>query len=238
MEATATAPLLRNDQVVEMQDEIAVLETKLRMPQIEDKGAVAEQLRRVKRQLDTQRPTPFQSTEIDHAVRREAELRDQISRGMLSHEEMRKNPPGAVDRHRAWEKRAKPLINEWKNIQRRLHAGDDAEEVASVERFRPTASTMNMDGAQIQGKNFFLPPFGAALPVTFTNEQLAVIRQASPGLADQLATLTNAERATVKDALTSGAGIVDEAKASKKRTLSPAHKAAMKAGRLAKAKAA
>lgn len=252
MEATATTPLLRHDQVVEMQDEIRVLETKLVTPQIEDKGAVAEQLRRVKRQLDAQQPTPFRSEEIDRAIRREAELRDEISKGMLSHEEMRKNPPGAVDRHRAWERRSKPLINEWKNIQRRLHAGDDSEESASVERFRPTNSTMNMDGAQISGKNFFLPPYGAALPVTFSNEQLAVIRLASPALADQLATLTNEQRAGIKDALDGkGIGLASEpseaSKAGKrgvekreaaKRKLSPAHLAAMKAGREAKAKKA
>lgn len=226
MEA-AVAPLLRNDQVVEMQDEIRVLEKKMVNPAIEDKGVVAEQLRRVKRQLDTQRPVAFTSEEVDRAVRREAELRDEISKGMLSHEEMRKNPPGAVDRHRAWEKRAKPLINEWKNIKRRLHAGDDSEEVASVELFRPTSSTMNMDGAQIQGKNFFLPPFNAGLPVTFSEEQLAVLRQLNPALADMLGTLTNHERAEVKDALNAGIGLAEKPK----RVLSDAQKAAMKAGR-------
>lgn len=252
MEATAAAPLLRHDQVVEMQDEIRVLEHKLVTKEIEDKGAVHEQLRRVKRQLDTQQPKPFSSDEVDRAVRREAELRDEISKGMLSHEEMRKNPPGAVDRHRAWEKRAKPLINEWKNIQRRLHAGDDAEEAASVERFRPTTSTMNMDNAQIPGKQFFLPPYGAALPVTFSVEQLAIIRAASPALADQLCTLTNAQRSDVKEALVDkGIGLSAEpSQASKdgkrgvekreatKRTLSAEHKAKMKAGREAKAKKA
>jgi hypothetical protein len=40
---------------------------------------------------------------------------------MLSHEEMRKCPPGAVDRHRRWEKKNKKIL-EWQNIQRRLNA--------------------------------------------------------------------------------------------------------------------
>jgi hypothetical protein len=89
MEAIA-APLLRNDQVVEMQDEARVLEKKLVNPAIEDKGAVRDQLMRVQRQLETQRPRSYASEEVDAAVKREAELRAEIQMGMLSHEEMRK----------------------------------------------------------------------------------------------------------------------------------------------------
>lgn len=223
MEAAVSVPLLRNDQVQEMEDETRVLESKLQNPRIEDKGVVRDQLARVQRQLESQRPKPYATGEMDAAVKREAELRAEISVGMLSHEEMRKCPPGAIDRHMQWEKKNMPKIEEWKNIQRRLTAGMDDQESASVERFRPTASTMNMDGALISGKNFFLPPFGAALPVMFSTEQLALVRALNPVLADQLATLDNVQRAEVKDALVP-----------QKRVLSAAHKAAMKAGRAAK----
>src|SRR6266576_7125529 len=159
------AALLRTDQVEEMEQEKDALTKKLSSPHIEDKGAVHEQLQRVTHQLETQRPMPYSGKELDAAVRREAELRSEWTQGMLSQEEMRKSPPGAVDRHRAWEKRNIVKIEEWQNIQRRLNAGSDDRESASIERFRPTLSSMNMDGALIPGKQFFLPPAGAATPV-------------------------------------------------------------------------
>lgn len=201
MEATPSIPLLRHDQVMEMEDETRVLESKLQNPRVEDKGVVREQLARVQRQLERQRPTRYSAGEIDAAIKREAELRAEIQVGMLSHEEMRKCPPGAIDRHMQWERKNMPKIEEWKNIQRRLTAGTEDHESASVELFRPTASTMNMDGALIPGKQFFLPPYGAALPVVFSNEQLAILRALNPVLADQLATLDNVQRGEVKEAL-------------------------------------
>lgn len=251
MEATANVPLLRHDQVQQMEEDIRVCNEKLQNPRIEDKGVVRDQLNRIQRQLETQRPRPFASAEMDAAVRREAELRDEISRGMLSHEEMRKSPPGAIDRHLQWERKNIKKIEEWQNIQRRMTAGSDDQESASVERFRPTNSTMNMDGALIAGKNFFLPPYGAGLPVTFSNDQLALLRQMNPDLADRLATLDNRTRAEVKDALDGkGIGLSEQSEPSaasiagkkgaekKKRKLSAEHKAAMKAGREARAKKA
>lgn len=219
--APTTHSLLRPDQVSEMEDEKSVLEKKLHNPNIQDKGAVADQLRRVTKQLETQRPKAFSSEEIDRAVKREAELRAEISQGMLSHEEMRKCPPGAVDRHRRWEKKNKKNILEWQNIQRRLHANDDDLESASIENFRPTASTMNMHGALIPGKQFHFGPIDAGLPVTFSVEQLTLLRELDPQLADRLATLTNRQRAEVKDAL----------EVKPKRTLTPEQKERMRAGR-------
>lgn len=235
MEAVAektVAPLLRTDQVIDLEDEISAMERKLSSPNFQgDRGTVRGQLIAARKQLDTQRPRPFVGPELDTAVARERELREAIrSDGMLSHEEMRKSPPGAVDRHRAWEKRNMPKIEEWQNIQRRLTADSDDREAASIENFRPTASTMNMHGALIEGKTFFLPPSGAATPVMFTDAQIAALKAIAPDVADRLATLTNVERAQVKDTL--GGSEV------KKRTLSPEHKAAMKAGREAKAKKA
>lgn len=234
-----------------MEDEKRAKEEQLRSATFRgDKGEVSEQLRALVRQLETQRPRPYKSDEIDNAVRREAELRSQIRDGMLSQEEMRKCPPGAVDRHRAWEKRNASRIEEWQNIQRRLHADDDDLESASIENFRPVQSTMNMHNAMIPGKNIFLPPAGAAIPVTFSNEQLAMLRLLNPQLADMLATLTNVQRAQVKDTL-SGIGMeqpsihsvagkrgVEKREAAKKRKLSPEHLAALKAGREAKARKA
>lgn len=224
---TALAPsnisLLRPDQIDDMEGEKETLERKLHNPRIEDKGAVQDQLRRLSKQLESQRPTPYAATEIDSAVRREAELRDQISRGMLSHEEMRKCPPGAVDRHRRWEKENKPRILEWQNIQRRLNSGNEDREVACIENFRPVASRMNMDGALIPGKQYHLPPPGAGLPVAFSDEQLALLRSLSPEIADKLGTLSNDERREVKEAITA-----PEAPA--KRVMTEEHKKKLRDG--------
>ena len=204
MEAQTHAPLLRIDQVEEMEGDREVLQRKLESKYIEDKGVVRDQLRRLERQLETQRPRPYASEEVDAAVKREAFLRSKWMEGMLSQEEMRKCPPGAVDRHRAWERKHKRAIAEWQNIQRRLNAGGEDREAASIERFRPTTSTMNMDGAQIPGKNFYLPPPDAALGVTFTEAEMAALRTLNPALAEKLALYTNAERAEVKTVLTGG----------------------------------
>jgi hypothetical protein len=195
----AQAALLRTDQVEDMEDERSSLVKKLQSPHIEDKGAVHEQLQRVTQQLETQRPLPYVGAELDAAVKREKVLRGEWTQGMLSQEEMRKSPPGAVDRHRAWEKRNIAKIEEWQNIQRRLHAGSDDRESASIENFRPTLSTMNMDGALIPGKQFFLPPAGKGTPVVFSDAQVAAIRAIDPKLADKLALLTNAERRAVAE---------------------------------------
>jgi hypothetical protein len=223
--------LLRKDQVEEMESEREAANQKLRSSHFQgDKGAVAEQLRALEHQLESQRPRPYSSEEIDGAVRREAELRGEIRQGMLSQEEMRKCPPGAVDRHRAWEKRNMARIEEWQNIQRRLNAESDDRESASIERFRPTVNSMNLDNAMIPGKQFFLPPAGAAAPVTFSDDQIAVLRALNPAIAEMLATLNNTQRASVKATLTG--------EAPKKRTMSHEHKekmmAAAKAAREAK----
>lgn len=245
------APLLRNDQVEELEGEKSTMENSLRNPNFKgDRGEVGKQLRRLNDQLETQRPRAYGSQEIDGAVRREAQLRSEIKQGMLSQEEMRKNPPGAVDRHRAWEKRNMPKIEEWQNIQRRLNAGNDDRESASIEQFRPTANSMNMDNAQIPGKLIYLPPAGAGAAVVFTDEQLAALRAHSPELADKMASLSNPQRQEVKDVLT-GIGLSEPSQASidgkrgvekreaAKRVMSQEHKDKMKAGReAAKAKKA
>lgn len=200
--APTTHALLRPDQVADMAEERATLEQKLNSPRVEDKGAVREQLKRLNHQLDTQIPKPFGSTEIDAAVKREAELREKIrGDGMLSHEEMRKCPPGAVDRHRAWEARNKPAILEWQNIKRRLDVESDNRESASIENFRPFDSSMNMDNALIPGKQFFLPPPDAGPVVTFNSEEIMTLRKHAPDVALRLATYTNEQRAEVKEVL-------------------------------------
>ena len=196
-----TKPLLRPAQVEETKSELSALRAKMESPHVEDKGAVAAQLRRVSKSFEEQVPrAPESGEEEGRMVSRSRELLNSILEGMPSQEEMRKAPPGAVTKHMQWEKRNKAKIAEWKNIQLRLSHGEDPE-AANLERHRPVGSSLNMDNAYIPGKQFFLPPMGAGLPVVFSDEQMAVLRALNPDLASMLATLTNDQRAQVKEAL-------------------------------------
>ena len=204
-----TAPLLRPDQMENAQAEIKSLEAKLQNPLIQDKGEVHKQLRRAKHTTEMQTPRPPASAEEEgRMVMRSKSLLGDILHGMPSQEEMRKSPPGAVDKHRQWERRNKTKILEWKNLQLRLNAGSGDRDVANLERHRPTASSLNMDSAFIPGKQFYMPETtGPAVP--FNDEQLALLRKMSPALADQLALMSNAQRQEVKDAVV-GIGLSEE----------------------------
>jgi len=196
-----TKPLLRPAQLADAREERDGLERKLRSPHIQDKGEVARQIRRLDASLVAQTPTPFTDREKDAAVRLEASLRAQILDGMPSQEEMRKAPPGAVEKHMRWEKANKAALLQWKNLQLRMNAGSDDGSVANFERHRPVGSSLNMDNALIQGKMFFMPPAGAGPAVAFTDDQLKVLEAIAPGVRERLALLTNEQRAVVKDAI-------------------------------------
>jgi hypothetical protein len=240
-----TTPLLRPDQVEIARDEIKALEGKLQNPLIQDKGQVQKQLANARKLTEQQTPKPpLDAVEEGRMVTRSKELLEKILEGMPSQEEMRKAPPGAVEKHRAWERRNKPRILEWKNLQLRLTAGSGDRDAANLEKYRPTASTLNMDNAHIPGKQFYMPHTNGPA-VTFSDEQLAFLK--SQGFEPAL--MSNDQREVVKQHLTGGGiGLAEESQASadgkrgaqkrgaKKRVLSPEQKAAMKAGREAAAK--
>lgn len=246
-----TKPLLRPDQVESAKSEIASLEAKLSNPLIQEKGAVRAQLARSRKSFEDQVPRPPQDGEEAASMeRRSKELLDTIVGSMCSQEEMRKAPPGAVDKFRRGENSPamKRRIAEWKHIQLRLTAGSSDREAANLERYRPKTSTLNMDSAQIQGKQFHMPDT-AGPSVIFSNEQLAQIRALNPAVADMLALLSNVDRQTVKDAVV-GIGLAERSPSSeaghkgaaRKRQLSAEQKQKMqngaRAAREAKAKKA
>jgi len=253
MEATtqfSTAPLLRPDQVETARDEIKSLEDKLLNPLIQDKGQVRKQLQQAQKLTAQQTPQPPANGEEEgRMVARSKDLLEKILTGMPSQEEMRKAPPGAVEKHRAWERRNKPAILEWKNLQLRLNAGTSDRDVANLEKHRPTGSSLNMDNAFITGKQFHMPEMTGPA-VTFTDAHLAVLRQLSPQIADSIALMGNADRQQVKDTI-SGIGLAQPSEAQiegrrgferrearrkpAKRQLSAEHKAKLAAGRARKA---
>lgn len=194
-----TKPLLRPAQVEDMRDEVKMAEAKLSNPAILDKGEARKQLIRTRASLEAQTPKPPVSGEEEgRMVERSKQLLDQIVTGMCSQEEMRKAPPGAVDKHMGWEKRNKPAIMEWKNLQLRLRPGE--REAANLERHRPTTSSLNMDNAYIQGKAIYIPA-NVGSTVTFSDEEMAQLKALKPGLAETVALMSNDQRQVVKDML-------------------------------------
>lgn len=205
----STKPLMRPAQVKAAKQDIAALEAQVNNPLIEDRGEARKKLIRIRKSFEEQMPrAPATGEEEGRMVARSKQLLDEILVGMPSQEEMRKAPPGAVDKHMAWEKRNKPKILEWKNLQLRLTDGREAE-AANLEKYRPTGSTLNMDNAYIPGKMFFMPPANAGLAVTFSDEQLQVLRALNPQLADMLGLMSNARRQEVKEAI-GGIGLEEE----------------------------
>ncbi len=204
-----TKPLLRPRQTEELKEEVGRLRQMLSASphiahRIEDRGQLTKNLRAADHDLQTQAPTAYGEDELDVATKRSAELQDRMLEAMPTQAEMRRNPPGAVDKHRRWERRNKARLNEWKNIQLRLHQngyGDlpDATDLANFERFRPAggAQELNMDNAQIQGKIIQLPPAGAAPAAVMSDEQADMLKSVSPELHGKMALLSNEQRAEV-----------------------------------------
>lgn len=192
-----TKPLLRPKQLEDAKSELKALEAKITDKGIEDKAEAMRQYRRVSKSVNEQTPQPpVDAEEEGKMVARERELREKILEGMPSQEEMRKAPPGAVDKHIAWERRNKRNILEWKNIRLRLSHGEEAE-AANLERYRPTASTLSMDNAHIAGKNFFMPETTGP-SVIITDEEYDILVKNAPEIAFKLALLDNRQRTEVK----------------------------------------
>lgn len=190
---TPTTPLLRPDQVQSAKDEIATLEAKMHNPLIQDKGMVAKQLRQAKKLTELQTPRPPENADEEGRMeKRSRELLEQILEGMPSQEEMRKAPPGAVEKHMRWERHNKQKILEWKNLQLRLKPGEQG--AANLEVHRPTASSLNMDNAHIPGKRFFMPAVNGQA-VTFSDEQIAYLKE----LGLEVGLMSNGEREVVKE---------------------------------------
>lgn len=148
--------LLRPQQVEEFKSEEQNLENML-LEKDADKAVIHGQLRRTRKDLKDQTPVMPEGKAKDSMIQENKKLLETITTGMLSQEEMRKNPPGAVDRHLKWEREQKNNIVRWKNNELRLNAGSSDTEIANLEKYRPVKSTMNMVGAQISGTHYSLP---------------------------------------------------------------------------------
>lgn len=179
-------PYLAPHQISSMQEEKAAIEAALQAPkhiagQIQDRGAMTKHLRNIDERLHKDAPKPYAEGEIDRAARREAELRERLVAEMPTQAEMRRNPPGATDKERGFQRKYKRDILEWKNLRKRLHQSGliddhpDAREVSNLEQFRPRYSPteLNFDNAQIEGQQFYLPKGPIAIRNVMSEEERA-----------------------------------------------------------------
>lgn len=168
--------LLRPRQVAAMTEEVQRIDEMLRLPASQlvgvDIPAAIRQRNNMKAQLEAQTPRPFAPEERDEAMKLEAQLREELTLGMPTQAEMRRNPPGAVDKHRVWEKQNKRKIIAWKNHRLRMHVTgmlgsmpEDATDVSNLEMYRPRGGSheLSMDFAQIlAARDFHFPPIIAS----------------------------------------------------------------------------
>jgi len=153
--------LYRPWEAAEVENNKRTLRKALESPHIEDKAAVRDAIKRLDG-MDREHGVPdLTPDERDKANKRVKELEGQIREGMLSAEEMRRNPPGAVDQNVWWERKNKKKINLWRDLNAALHKGipgDQAQSLFSVERLRPRTSHLSMAGAQIEPSRSFSFP--------------------------------------------------------------------------------
>lgn len=114
-------------------------------------ATLARGIRAMEDELEDHSPPKVSGETRDALAKRKKVLQEQLKSGLLSHEEMRRNPPGAVDRHRKWEKANKERILEYKNICRTLEPDSDAKDLASIEVLRPHTQRTLTSNAQIGG---------------------------------------------------------------------------------------
>lgn len=206
---------LRPHEVAEAKAEQAELEGMLQLPQHlqshVDIGAVRRHLRGTIDKLEQKTPRALKGEALDSMVKAETALRDRILQGMPTQAEMRRNPAGAVTKHREWEARAKQDVLRWKDMRLQLHASGavdsglrDATEIANLERYRPHGGSgeLNMDHEQIPGKVIFLPAPGAGQATVL--DPAAVAAAFGQDMANVLGLLTNEQRAQLKEALGKG----------------------------------
>ena len=103
----------------------------------EGRQHLAKRQRDLKRELTKCSPPEVSGETKDHLNVRRKELEEKIRVGMPTREEMRRNPVGAVDAHRRWERATERSVLEWKNIKRILGRDSDERDLSNIETLRP-----------------------------------------------------------------------------------------------------
>lgn len=207
-----TAPLLKQSQIEDLQSERDRLSSQLNAPPhlrraIQDPALMMKTLKGIERSLNEDAPVAYQGPELDKALKRAKELRDLIQADMCTQAEMRRNPPGALDKHIAFESKHEGNILEYKNIQKRLLAagalpsGMSERSAANIEMFRPAGGPgeMNMDNAQIPVTRTI--SLGANRSSTLNEREIEIIKLLAPDIYEKLALLSSEQRDDLKAAI-------------------------------------
>lgn len=192
--------LLRPSQTNDLLDEKKRIQTALkeRPEMIQDKSSALKQVRNIDKMLHDQAPKKLGGKEYDVAAKRAEELQSKLVVGMPSQEEMRKCPPGAIKKHTQWEKNNKKDLAEWKELQLRLNIGTDDADVANFEKHRPTKSTLNMHNQIVEGQQFHGIENVNGRAVTFSDEDLNLLKERAPDIYGKLALMDNEGRQIVR----------------------------------------
>ncbi len=132
----------------------------------EGKVQWAGRVRNLEDDIEANSPEPLTVEQKNVVYARKQQLEGFIREGMLTVEEMRRNPVTAVDRHIKWDKAKKAAVLEWKNLCRLLEPNSDEQDLANVERLRPTMATSGMNATST-----FMPE--AQIPGVFAMTPLA-----------------------------------------------------------------
>lgn len=134
-----TKQLLRHHQREEMGAEVDGI--KRMVPDLKnpkDRAIATKRMKRLEDTLVSQSPaTDLPGAVKDKLYARAKAIEEKVSNGMLSKEEMRKNPAGSVGKHMKWEAANKKDILEWKNIQIMLDPESNDPDLSNLERIRP-----------------------------------------------------------------------------------------------------
>jgi hypothetical protein len=138
--------LLRPHQIVQHQEDLRQCDADLRNANVQKKGDVVKRKRKLEAQYLDQAPQPITNGSLrDKVAKRINELKDKIRVGLPTAEEMRKATPQTVEQHRKWERLNKPLIKEWRNLERQLHTDTSDPDthdrsLGDVETLRPMSA--------------------------------------------------------------------------------------------------
>lgn len=199
--------LLRPSQVQDFEEEKKRIEDALagkNGAQLQDASSARKQLRNIGKILHEQAPKELVGKEKDVALKRIEILKGKIQKNMPSKEEMRKCPSGAIAKHTNWEKATKSDVNEYKELMLKTNYGTDDAEIASIEKLRPTKSTLNIHNELVEGQQFHNIENVTGGTVTFSDADLALIKQRSPEHYGKLALMDNEGRKLVRQQFLDG----------------------------------
>jgi len=105
----------------------------------------------------------------DAFSKRLGELNEKIREGMPTHEDMRRNPAGAVDQHRRWERLNKSAILERRNVLIALNPGDDSKDLTNIDMIRPHSAALTQTGTSTFMADAQIPGIFAMTPAAKEN---------------------------------------------------------------------